>query len=210
MRTPTKEMELKPIDKTKIAFKIAEIMKYLHANKILHLDLKSNNILMKKKTPKLIDFGFSCSDNDAVKIKDSNIGTYCYMAPEIIKNQNYDSKADVFSYSMLLWEIYSNKAPYEDEGDQELIKLKILDNVDLEFKGKIQDKLQGLIKRGYSSNPTKRPSFNDIINVMMNYELFFDGTNKDEISAFYDRKREKLKPQKQLILQPRSRANVPR
>jgi len=99
------------IRKVKIALDVACGMAYLHARNIIFRDLKSENLLLDDtgKT-KICDFGF------ARKLQFSNkrahmtmCGTDEFMAPEIIMGLEYDAKADVFSFGMLLFEIMTRK-----------------------------------------------------------------------------------------------------
>lgn len=184
-----------PIKKIKIAFEIARAMQYLHLNRVLHLDLKSANVLMEGNTPKLIDFGFSSPDNDALKIKSNSIGTYNYMAPEILRKEKYDSKADVFSYGMLLWEIYSDESPFEDD-NVSVVKQKILDGENLPYEKEINDKLRDLIEKCKNIDPNKRPTFDDILNEMVNTEISFGGDIEDVKKFYRSRKQHILRQRK--------------
>lgn len=84
-------------DKTKIAFRIALAMEFIHSHNIIHLDLKPGNILMDGNIPKIIDFGYS-SPNNAALINKNQLGTLQFMAPEVFNKQVYTSAADVFFF----------------------------------------------------------------------------------------------------------------
>lgn len=178
-------------EKTIVAFQIAELMNYLRSKRILHLDIKSTNFMMKDGIPKMIDFGFACSDNDVQKIKSDNIGTANYRAPEIFKGEDYDYKADVFSFAMLLWELYDNTHPYsyiKPENVHE-IRSEILKGVNFIFDGDANDKLIELIQKGYDDDPKNRPSFDEILNIMMNENIMFPESNREVIEKFYESKK---------------------
>lgn len=86
---------------------IAQGVLYLHSctPPIMHRDLKSLNIFLDKHlTIKIGDFGWTKTLEEYMTNK---IGTYQWMAPEVIGNKPYTEKADVFSYSIILWEIAS-------------------------------------------------------------------------------------------------------
>ena len=99
-------------------------MNYMHQQRVLHLDLKSDNILLDGNEPKLINFNFSKNKKkNELKNNACSLGTVNYMAPEIIKGNKYDSKADVFSFSLLLYELYTGKKPFYQFGNHiEIIK----------------------------------------------------------------------------------------
>jgi len=96
------------IRKIKIALDVACGMAYLHARNIIFRDLKSENLLLDDtgKT-KICDFGFARKSNKRAHM--TMCGTDEFMAPEIIMGLEYDAKADVFSYGMLLFEIITRK-----------------------------------------------------------------------------------------------------
>lgn len=86
---------------------IAQGVLYLHECRppILHRDLKSLNIFLDEHSRiKIGDFGWTKTLDEYMTNK---IGTYQWMAPEVIGNKPYTEKADVFSYSIILWEIAS-------------------------------------------------------------------------------------------------------
>jgi mitogen-activated protein kinase kinase kinase 9 len=96
----------------KFALDIAKGVYYLHTNKqpILHRDLKSLNVLLDQALNcKLADFGWT---RVLGKVMTSKIGTYQWMAPEVIHGFKYTEKADVFSFGVILWELATRKPPY--------------------------------------------------------------------------------------------------
>jgi serine/threonine protein kinase len=80
-------------------------MVYLHnMKKILHRDLKSSNVLIGEDWQvKLCDFGLSDQKKKQKKYK-NRIGTYQWMAPEVIRNEKkIDEFADVYSFGVITW-----------------------------------------------------------------------------------------------------------
>ena len=109
------EIDLKWEDRKKIALDKAKGVFYLHSFNppILHRDLKSLNLLLDDSfRTKLIDFGWTRKLDGKMTGK---IGTYQWMAPEVISSQNYTEKADVFSFGIILWEIASREPPYQSK-----------------------------------------------------------------------------------------------
>jgi len=94
--------------KVRIGLDVACGMAYLHSRNIIFRDLKSENLLLDDtgKT-KICDFGFSRKSSKRAHM--TICGTDEFMAPEIIVGSEYDQKADVFSYGMLLFEIITQK-----------------------------------------------------------------------------------------------------
>lgn len=63
------------------------------------------------------DFGLSKTRQFLQETMTSGMGTYQYMAPEVIQGTDYSLKADVFSYGVVLWEILARLPPYQVVGD---------------------------------------------------------------------------------------------
>ncbi|EFC44994.1 predicted protein, partial [Naegleria gruberi] len=98
-------------EKVSILIGIANGMSYLHGGKdncmIIHRDLKPGNILLSNDlTPKIADFGLSTLSNQSSNTtKTQHIGTLLYMCPEILLGKNYNEKSDVYSFSIIMWQL---------------------------------------------------------------------------------------------------------
>ena len=100
-------------DRRRFALDTARGVNYLHtcSPPIIHRDLKSLNLLLDDSyRVKLADFGWTKGLENYMTGK---IGTYQWMAPEVIKSQKYTEKADVFSFGIILWEIASREPPFK-------------------------------------------------------------------------------------------------
>ena len=119
---------LGPRDFIPIARHIARGMQYLHSCKIIHRDLKSQNLLLDRPVEegipviKIADFGLSrrystyvdhsSMSGSTAGIMTSETGTYRWMAPEVIRHERYNEKVDVYSFGVVLWELFSSEVPF--------------------------------------------------------------------------------------------------
>ncbi|KAJ8534551.1 hypothetical protein K7X08_016279 [Anisodus acutangulus] len=86
----------------------------LHRMKIVHRDLKSANCLVNKRwTVKICDFGLSRIMTDASMRDSTSAGTPEWMAPELIRNQPFTEKCDIFSFGVIMWELCTLNRPWE-------------------------------------------------------------------------------------------------
>ena len=72
---------------------------------------KVENGDLSNKVLKITDFGLAREWHRTTKM--SAAGTYAWMAPEVITNENYTEKADVYSFGIILWEFWSKEPPYK-------------------------------------------------------------------------------------------------
>ena len=88
-------------------------IKHIHDRKILHRDLKSQNVFLTKQgIVKLGDFGIAKVLQSTVDHAKTIVGTPYYLSPEIIENKPYNFKSDIWSLGVLLYEMCALKPPF--------------------------------------------------------------------------------------------------
>jgi len=108
----------KLIDVIEIVAILADALAYAHHQKIVHRDLKLNNVIMKDRlTPMLIDFGLAKaleSDEGGITQTGEIMGSPAYMAPERLQGAPTDARSDICSLGIMLYEMLTFKNPYLD------------------------------------------------------------------------------------------------
>ncbi|XP_031284694.1 serine/threonine-protein kinase STY46-like isoform X2 [Pistacia vera] len=145
----------------RFAIDVCKGMEYLHQNNIIHRDLKTANLLMDtQKVIKVADFGVARFQSEG-GIMTAETGTYRWMAPEVINHQQYDQKADVFSFAIVLWELVTAKVPYDNMTPLQAA-LGVRQGLRPDLPENAHPKLLDLMQRCWEGVPNKRPSFSDI------------------------------------------------
>ena len=102
------------------AQQLVAAISYLHANNVLHLDIKPTNVLVDTyQHCKLIDFG--CSQPRLNPNHSACQGTIAYRAPELFKGDLPTTKADVYSLGITLWSLKHQQTPYRGQNNDTLI-----------------------------------------------------------------------------------------
>lgn len=149
----------------KIALDAARGMAYLHLRTpaIIHRDLKSHNLLVDSSWKvKVCDFGLSRIAVDLHKTMTA-CGTPCWTAPEILRNARYTTKADVFSYGIVLWELVTRDEPFSGMPAFQVIFAVGTKGVRLPLPAICPPELIKLITSCWQEDPSLRPPFSDII-----------------------------------------------
>ena len=105
-----------------ISLQLAYGLRYIHSEGMIHLDLKMDNIMLDpiRWNLKIIDFGHCCIVNKKLGYADElfsgNHGNIRFMAPELTSHGRVTTKADVYSFGLLLYFFFMGTTPYEEIG----------------------------------------------------------------------------------------------
>ncbi|ELP92758.1 serine-threonine protein kinase, putative [Entamoeba invadens IP1] len=170
--------------KVKILDDLAVALQFLHQNQILHRDVKGENVLIYSLNPhsavcgKLTDFGTCRNISDRNKMNKEltqGIGTPMYMSPECLQNEDYGYPIDVYAFSIVMYETYTEKGAYTDEKifDQPWkIPQFVIEGNRLPRPTGMNDNYWELMTSCWNQVPDKRPSFTDILKTI-------EGWNED-------------------------------
>ncbi|XP_044043059.1 striated muscle preferentially expressed protein kinase isoform X2 [Siniperca chuatsi] len=143
---------------------ILQGVEYLHNRRVLHLDLKPDNIMVTNLNAiKIVDFGSAQSFNPlSLKHQDSGAGTLEYMAPEMIKGEVVGPPADIWTVGVVTHIMLSGRLPFEDK-DRLQVETKILmakfDPTKLYTN--VSQSASAFLKKMLSSYPWARPTTRD-------------------------------------------------
>uniref|UniRef100_A0A061S4H1 non-specific serine/threonine protein kinase n=1 Tax=Tetraselmis sp. GSL018 TaxID=582737 RepID=A0A061S4H1_9CHLO len=138
-------------------------LKHVHDRKILHRDLKSQNVFISKGgILKLGDFGVSKVLNNTHHLASTAVGTPYYLSPEICQSKKYNQKSDIWSLGCLLYEMTSLKHAFE-AGSLKLLIHKIIRGQYPPLSSRYSQDLRSLIDRMITKDPSKRPTINQVL-----------------------------------------------
>ncbi|KAH9736923.1 protein kinase domain-containing protein [Citrus sinensis] len=162
------------------ALDIARAMDCLHANGIIHRDLKPDNLLLTpdQKSLKLADFGLA-REETVTEMMTAETGTYRWMAPELYstvtlrqgEKKHYNNKVDVYSFGIVLWELLTNRLPFEGMSNLQAAYAAAFKHARPGLPEDISPDLAFIVQSCWVEDPNLRPSFSQIIR-MLNAFLF--------------------------------------
>ena len=146
----------------KIAIQLVRALEYLHANRIIHRDMKPQNILIgAKQQVKLCDFGFARAMSNKTTVLTSIKGTPLYMAPELVKELPYNHTVDLWSLGVILYELAVGKPPFYTNSIYSLIHLIVKDPV--VYPPTLSDEFQSFLKGLLNKEPSNRLGWPDLL-----------------------------------------------
>lgn len=157
------------MDENQIATVCKSVLKalaFLHANGVIHRDIKSDSILLSKDgRVKLTDFGFVAQVSSDVQKRKSLVGTPYWMAPEIISRLPYGTEVDIWSLGIMIIEMIDGEPPYFDQPPLQAMRF-IRDMPPPRFKDNVHrasPRLQGFIDRMLVRDPTQRATAAELL-----------------------------------------------
>ena len=173
----------------RVAEGIACGMKFLHSRNVLHRDIKPANVLLSgefvagKYKVMLTDFGvakfskFQSIETGGI-LEDTEMtaetGTYRYMAPEVIRHEHYSFQADVYSYALVLWQLFTRYEPFFQVDSVTAAKLVALENARPQISDGVPRIASSFIEKCWADPPSSRPSFAAICKELIELKPLFE------------------------------------
>jgi NIMA (never in mitosis gene a)-related kinase len=144
---------------------LALALRYVHGRKILHRDLKCENVFLTGDgTVKLGDFGIAKGLETTFQCCTTKLGTPFYLPPEICQGRSYNTKVDVWGLGCVLYELCTGTRPFDGLGLEGLMRAIIAGRV-APIDGDYSPDLKSLVDKMLTKDPVKRPSINQILDI---------------------------------------------
>ncbi|RGB32583.1 kinase-like domain-containing protein [Rhizophagus diaphanus] len=175
-----------------------EIRSYLKMNnseRIVKLygitkDSKTNDFMMEFiKFCNISDLGLYKPENEKVEKRNKNVyGVLPYVTPEVLRGKEYMQASDVYSFGIIIYEIFNGLPPYYDMAHDELLAIKICRGLRPGFNINLPQLIENIAKKCVDADPLKRPTAEYLkkifdkcyIDYLDKYNEFFKQINEAE------------------------------
>jgi serine/threonine protein kinase len=158
------EGRVSPVRAASYAWQALAGLTAVHAQGVLHRDLKPANIMLEPSPGPvervvLIDFGFATFEGSAaLTMQGTVVGSLTYMAPERLRGEQPDARADLYAIGIILYELLIGTPPFNAQDDFALIEQQLNDEPALvhELDPSLPEALDDVIARALAKDPVER------------------------------------------------------
>ncbi|KAJ8598414.1 hypothetical protein CTAYLR_007645 [Chrysophaeum taylorii] len=186
-------MVVRPEQQRAWCYDIARGMTYLYSHGVEHRDLKAANVLLTAPPAlrcKVTDFGLSRSEHIRTQTTFTKTGggTAPFMAPELIDDNVFTEKSDVYSYAIVVWEILSRETPWGEMSHVQIAMSVVYKKMRPPLPKGVTgaEDLVKLMHLCWSHNPDDRPSFKTIAQSLKPAELAHENKTGDSEGSYFN------------------------
>jgi len=166
--------DLRLLEKIQILVEVASALDYVHDHGVIFRDLKPNNIGLLDGQVRLFDFGLSRElpllDTQTPFKMSGKVGTIRYMAPEVVLHEPYNVSADVYSWTMVAFEILTGDKPFSGWTPELYTEFVCRQGMRPDLSSIPHMNLQLLLQHCWNANASQRPTFQHIIGRLQLYQ----------------------------------------
>uniref|UniRef100_A0A0D9Y190 Protein kinase domain-containing protein n=1 Tax=Leersia perrieri TaxID=77586 RepID=A0A0D9Y190_9ORYZ len=153
----------------RLALDLARGLSFLHSKKVVHRDVKTENMLLDSQLNlKIADFGVARLEAIDPRDMTGTTGTLTYMAPEVLAGKPYNRKCDVFSFGICLWEMYCCDMPHGDLNVSvaDFSSAVVHENLRPVIPDYCPKEMASIIQRCWDANPLVRPEMQEVVGLL--------------------------------------------